>query len=41
MAGGRGGALAVAVTISSGTWIVGVPELVRRGLDGGQAASPS
>ncbi len=29
------GALAVAVTISSGTWIVGVPELVRRGLDGG------
>jgi hypothetical protein len=25
----------VAVTISSGTWIVGVPELVRRGLDGG------
>jgi hypothetical protein len=29
------GALGVAVTISSGTWIVGVPELVRRGLDGG------
>jgi hypothetical protein len=29
------GALAVAVTISSGSWIVGVPELVRRGLDGG------
>jgi hypothetical protein len=29
------GALAVAVAISSGTWIVGVPELVRRGLDGG------
>jgi Transmembrane secretion effector len=29
------GALAVAVTISSGTWIVGVPELVRHGLDGG------
>ena len=28
-------ALGVAVTISSGTWIVGVPELVRRGLDGG------
>jgi DHA3 family tetracycline resistance protein-like MFS transporter len=27
--------LGVAVTISSGTWIVGVPELVRRGLDGG------
>ncbi len=29
------GALAVAVTISSGTWIVGVPELVRHGLNGG------
>jgi len=29
------GTLGVAVTISSGTWIVGVPELVRRGLDGG------
>jgi MFS family permease len=29
------GALAVAVTISSGTWIVGVPEFVRRELDGG------
>jgi predicted MFS family arabinose efflux permease len=28
-------ALGVAVTISSGTWIVGVPELVRRGLHGG------
>lgn len=28
-------ALGVAVTISAGTWIVGVPELVRRGLDGG------
>jgi MFS family permease len=28
-------ALAVAVTISSGTWIVGVPEFVRRELDGG------
>jgi MFS family permease len=27
--------LGVAVTISAGTWIVGVPELVRRGLDGG------
>ena len=27
--------LAVAVTISSGTWIVGVPELVRRELAGG------
>jgi MFS family permease len=30
-------ALGVAVTISSGTWIVGVPELVRRGLHGGAA----
>jgi MFS family permease len=29
------GALAVAVTISSGTWIVGVPELVRKSLNGG------
>ena len=28
-------ALAVAVTISSGTWIVGVPQLVRHGLHGG------
>jgi len=28
-------ALAVAVTISAGTWIVGVPELVRRELHGG------
>ena len=28
-------ALGVAVTISSGTWIVGVPQLVRRGLGGG------
>jgi Transmembrane secretion effector len=28
-------ALGVAVTISSGTWIVGVPELVRHGLHGG------
>ena len=28
-------ALAVAVTISSGSWIVGVPELVRTELDGG------
>jgi MFS family permease len=27
--------LGVAVTISAGTWIVGVPELVRRGLHGG------
>ncbi len=30
-------ALGVAVTISSGTWIVGAPELVRRGLHGGAA----
>jgi hypothetical protein len=30
-------ALAVAVTISSGTWIVGVPQLVRHELDGGAA----
>lgn len=30
-------ALGVAVTISAGTWIVGVPELVRRGLHGGAA----
>ena len=30
-------ALGLAVTISSGTWIVGVPELVRRGLHGGAA----
>ena len=29
------GTLGVAVTISAGTWIVGVPELVRRGLHGG------
>jgi Transmembrane secretion effector len=28
-------ALGIAVTISSGTWIVGVPELVRHGLHGG------
>lgn len=32
------GVLAVAVTISSGTWIVGVPELVRSGLGRGAAA---
>lgn len=30
-------ALGVAVTISSGTWIVGVPQLVRHGLHGGAA----
>jgi len=30
-------ALGVAVTISSGTWIVGVPQLVRNGLHGGAA----
>ena len=35
------GALAVAVTISSGTWIVGVPEFVRRELDGGAGTSRS
>lgn len=29
------GCLGVAVTISSGTWIVGVPQLVRHALDGG------
>ena len=32
------GVLAVAVTISSGTWIVGVPELVRSTLDRGAGA---
>jgi hypothetical protein len=30
-------ALGIAVTISSGTWIVGVPQLVRHGLHGGAA----
>jgi MFS family permease len=30
-------ALGVAVTISAGTWIVGVPQLVREGLNGGAA----
>ena len=30
-------ALGVAVTVSSGTWIVGVPQLVRHGLHGGAA----
>src|SRR4029453_8574238 len=34
LAAGVGG-VGVAVPRSSGTWIVGVPELVRRGLDGG------